>query len=285
MTTKEEQSLTLFHERRATIMKVFPQGLSIAMRENLKKSLPYLERMILKMESCLQKLESLPPADWENFSPDGLKFLEQEQAEIFKTMRGTFTNFALAYWAYTDPHALASEAGTSLTETIVSDEYKNNFCLFDVAVETKNDWLLVKTPPLPSRYKRWVPFKSHNAVDNFPLYERELDAALSKKFAAFSEEELRKFLGYTRKNIAYIFAMSKDDSHIIDADNRDTKTTTDIICNHMLTDDGAYCTSFESFSVSNEILPVGTYIIVSPNFENPPSLPVLIEAIKSVKLG
>lgn len=284
MTTKKKPSPTLFHERRAAVMKVLPQELAVAMRGNLKKSLPYLKRMISKMESCLQKLESLPPADWENFSPDGLKFLEQEQAEIFKTMRETFTNFALAYWAYTDPHALASEAGTSLTETIMSDEYENNFCVFDVSIETKNDWLLVKTPPLPSRYKRWTPLKSHNAVDTFPLYKRELDAALSKKFAAFSEEELRKFWGYPRKNIAYIFAMSKGDSHIIDADNRDTKTTTDIICDHMLTDDGAYCTSFESFSVSDEILPVGTYIIVSPNFENPPSLSALIEAIKAVKM-
>lgn len=237
------------------------------------------------MEACLEKIEALPPYENREKTPIELKILGQEQAEIFKNIRAAFSNFEFAYWAYTDPHALASEACMNLPETITSDVYKNLFCVFEVAVETKGDCLLVKTPPLPSRYKRWVPFKSHNAVDNFPLYERELDAALSRKFAAFSEEELRKFLGYPRKNIAYIFAMLKSDSHIIDADNRDTKTTTDIICGHMLTDDGTYCTSFESFSVSDEILPVGTYIIVSPNFENPPSLPVLIEGIKSVKLG
>lgn len=266
-------------------MKVLPEEISIAMAKNLKKSLPYLKRMISKMELCLEEIESPLPQNWEDLSPSELKIPEQEQAEIFKTMRETFTNFALAYWAYTDPHALASEAGTSLTETIMSDEYKNNFCIFDVSVETKNDWLLVKTPPLPSRYKRWTPLKSHNAVDTFPLYKRELDAALSKKFVELSEEESMKFYGCPRKNIAYIFALPKDASHIIDADNRDTKATTDIICDHLLTDDGAYCTSFESFSVSDEILPVGTYIIVSPNFENPPSLSELIEAIKMVNLG
>lgn len=44
-------------------MKVLPQELAVAMRGNLKKSLPYLKRMISKMESCLQKLESLLPAN------------------------------------------------------------------------------------------------------------------------------------------------------------------------------------------------------------------------------
>lgn len=266
-------------------MKVLPEEISIAMAKNLKKSLPYLKRMISKMELCLEEIESPLPQNWEDFSPSELKISEQEQAEIFKTMREAFTNFALAYWAYTAPHALASEAGMNLTETIMSDEYKNKFCIFDVTVEVKNDWLLVKTPPLPSRYKRWAPFKSHNAVDTFPLYARELDAALSRKFVELSEEEAMKFYGYPRKNIAYIFAMPKDAAQIIDTNNRDTKKTTDIICDHMLTDDGAYCTSFESFSVSDKILPAGTYIVVSPNFENPPPLSALIEAIKATKIG
>lgn len=180
-------------------MDLSPQATQCAMAKNLQKMLPYWRRTISKMEACLEKIEALPPYENREKSPVELKILEQEQAEIFKNIRAAFSNFEFAYWAYTDPHALASEVGTSLTETIMSDEYKNNFCTFDVSVETKNDWLLVKTPPLPSRYKRWAPFKNHNAVDNFPLYERELDAALSRKFAAFSEEELRKFWGYHAK--------------------------------------------------------------------------------------
>lgn len=89
---------------------------------------------------------------------------------------------------------------------------------------------------------------------------------------------------YPQKNITYIFANLQEAFHVVDVDNRSVKKATGTICEHLQTDDGAYCTSFESFSVSDEILPVGTYIIVSPNFENPPSLPALIEAIKAVKM-
>lgn len=267
-------------------MKIFPEEVSRALGQNLKKTLPYWKRTISKMEACLEKIEALPSYEDLEKTPGKLEFLEQEQAEIFKDIRDAFSNFALAYWTYTDPTTLSNEICINLPETITSDIYKDLFCPFEVEVCTKADWLIVKTPPLPGRYKRYNHFSSRGCYTDYsPLYSRELNAALAKKFAQFSREELTRFWSYPKKNFAYIFAMSKGDSHIIDSDNRDTKTTTDTICDHLLTDDGAYCTSFESFSVSDEILPVGTYIIVSPNFQNPPSLPTLIETIKSVKLG
>lgn len=267
-------------------MKVLPEEIARAMAQNLGKSLPYLKQTIRKMEYCCEEIESLPPCEDRLKTVAEFENLEEKLSEIFKNIRDAFSKFVLAYWAYTDPHALTNETCMNWTETITSDAYKDFFCVFDVAVEIKNNWIMVKTPPIPGRYKQYKPFGPKGCYTDYSsLYKRELEAALSRKFARLSSEESMKICTYPKKNIAYIFSMPKDALRIIDADNRDTKTTTDVICDHMLTDDGARCTSFESFSVSDKILPVGTYIVVSPNFGNPPSLSELIDAIKMVNLG
>lgn len=273
-------------------MNVCKQAIHSTIAENSRKMVPYLKQAIAKMERCLEDIERLPPCKNQNDpAPEDDYFFANFQSEIVKNAQDILFHLVTAYWLYTKPETLAeaenfwgNHAANATPESVMmSDAYKKNFCIFEVGVAVKNDWLLVKLPPLPSRYKRHTSFKSSSYVDYSPLYTRELNASLYRKFASFSDEERMKFYRYPRKNIAYIFADPAGASHVSDLDNRDTKKTTDIICEHMLTDDGARCTSFEFFYTSDEVLPVGTYVVVTPNYQDPPPLSALIAAINATK--
>lgn len=175
------------------------------------------------------------------------------------------------YWKYCEcayRHDVPSEiAGTSNDPRAV----------FEVDVRIVEQLLLVKLPLLWSRYGAIMHTgKQCYKTDSLRWFEWELNAALER----ISDQVPL----YMYKNIGYLHVIPKALRTFVDNDNYDTKYITDTITTYLLgTDNGLVC-SFSFYGMEEGELPVGSYAIVSPNFNAPPSMDTILPILKDAFL-
>ena len=229
-----------------------------------------LKRIIKDCDEILDWIElqpkEIPRETAENLGPDLYsKHYVDSIKERFSRVK---TSLYLMYYFYGkhfyDYASIHAQAGQS----------DDSWAVFEVKAKVKNQCLLVKLPLLWSRYVAFLHNKKGcHATDSLGWMRWELRAALDK----ISDQ----IPLYVCKNICYVHVVPKDSTAHADNDNYDTKQITDTIIEYILgTDNGLVC-SFSFYGIEEGELPVGSYAIVSPDHNAPPSLASLLPLLKA----
>lgn len=82
------------------------------------------------------------------------------------------------------------------------------------------------------------------------------------------EKDIPKFESV---NLQFLYIYSKSEHLILDSDNHDTKSITDLITSFILGGDAPCFCSYSYLTTRSDAIPKGTYITVSPGFGESPN--------------
>lgn len=235
----------------------------------MRKFVRELERIVDDCDKILDWLASQPETIPEilqgQLGPDlySQGYIESVQKRFDRAK----TELFYIYWKYCEcayRHDVPNEiAGTA-------DDPR---AVFKVDVRISGQLLLVKLPLLWSRYSAILHTKKKCfAADNLSWMDWELRAALGKV--------RDKIPLYLCKNICYVHVVPEELRMFVDNDNYDTKHITDTIVASLLGSDNGLVCSFSCYGMSEGEISAGSYVVVSPDFNAPPSLESLLPVLK-----
>ena len=155
---------------------------------------------------------------------------------------------------------------------IARDSPANGLCL---PCESEEVYIMITASELIVR----IP----NLVSKYSAFSRTHAAEYSSVFAAEVREKMAAAdvsIDFTEKHITILGVYRDDARKIPDADNLDTKAIVDAITRYLPGgDDWEHCT-FSNANIKSDRLKSGTYFIVSPSYQEPPSMTLLISRLE-----
>lgn len=224
-----------------------------------------LRKIIEECDKIIDWIPDPPPEKTATGEPDLVSFYQLES--IQKRFNQLKTNLFYMYWTLAR-YDLADGMPDADAPT-VSEFWEKHCKVFDVRVAVKGQLLLVKLPPLWGRYTAMLSNGGRAyPTDSLKWMDWELRSALAE-----IQEQIPLYL---KKNICYIHVLPEGVSCFVDNDNYDTKHITDIITSYLLGTDNAMICSFSFYSMRAGELPESTYVVVSPDLNEPPALKALV---------
>ena len=144
--------------------------------------------------------------------------------------------------------------------------------LFGIYAELIGGNLVVRLPMLCSAYKR-------NRDGTRPyghIFASEAEAVVREIVSTMAPEVTEMFRA---KTVSYFFVYRKNEQHVLDSDNHDTKAITDAICAPLLSTDSGQSTMVCYRTICTDEVVSGTYVILSAGLDNIPDLDILKRVI------
>lgn len=240
---------------------------------------PNLYQQAKNLAKCLEDAQDFIE-DFNTIAPQNLTEKEEVLDQILKQLLPCFdrmkSTIFMAYSILATPDTF--EGQRSISETLLSDDYEKTSMCFHLDLKADNEKLIVKLPILWSRYgpKQGVP-----AYIIAKGYWCWFGSEIERLFLQH-ENEIPPF---RRSHFSFVHVLDPNKSHYPDNDNYDTKFITDKIISCIGGTDGPLQVSFSSMSLPSTNLEEGTYVVVSHNYNQSPSLQTLKEWLKTAFLA
>lgn len=192
--------------------------------------------------------------------------------KILSIMNESKTLFFLTYKLFSDVNYVP--LGVTGDRVLLTDFHKDFKEFLPVKLIVSDNKIYVKLPLLWSKYNVHAG-KKHG--DNLSFFKSELQSEIYKNY-----DEICSIPNMSFKHFSYLFVVPSTLSVPADSDNYDTKYVTDLLSNTLLCGDSALSCTFSYYSIMENSLPEGTYIMLDSSFGNPPKIDVLKDEFQRI---